>query len=434
MAKSWIQYHARKFVFSALSRIQNGRLTIISKYPGADVEQVIFGQQPTKDSDEDLGVAVVIKDPNAWTRLCQAFDLGFAEAYMLQEVECENLVGLFTLYVANRDFLGFSGNFLYRLLPRISKLIFNPTNNLTHARMNASFHYDTSNDLFSGFLSPDMNYSSAIWSGDLDEPLESAQQRKIHNIIEKARIASSDHVLDIGCGWGYFAMEAVKVTGCRVTGVTLSAEQKTLAEKKIKAAGLGDRIDIVLCDYRKAPRPEGGYDKVVSIEMLEHVGDKYMNAYFESISKYLKPVGGIMVIQGITNINMIHNNMPDVETFIDRYIFPGGYLPTVNQLVTSIHAGSKGSLEIETVQNIGPHYIRTLQCWKENFERNWGSIRASYVEKHKDATEEDIEAFRRRWLYYFMYCEAGFRIRILNDYVISAVRTPEPDIPSNVPH
>ncbi|KAH8808998.1 Mycolic acid cyclopropane synthetase-domain-containing protein [Xylogone sp. PMI_703] len=434
MARSWVQRQARNFVLGALSRIHNGRLTIISKYPGADSQTSTFGEQLTKDNNENFGIAVVVKDPNAWTRLCQAFDLGFAEAYMLQEVECDSLVGLFQLYLANRSHLGFSGNFLYRLLPLISKWVFSPTNNLTHARLNASFHYDTSNDLFSAFLSPDMNYSSALWSGEPDESLESAQQRKIHNIIEKAQISSSDHVLDIGCGWGYFAMEAVRTTGCRVTGITLSSEQKSLAEKRIQAAGLQDRIDIVLCDYRKAPFPEGGYDKITSIEMLEHVGDKYMNGFFEAISNYLKPVGGIMVIQGITNVNLIHDNMPPVDTFIDRYIFPGGYLPTVNQLVTSIHTGSKGSLEVESVQNIGPHYIRTLQCWKENFEKNWAPIRVSFVEKHKDATEEDIEAFRRRWLYYFMYCEAGFRMRILNDFVISAVRTPWIDIPSNVPH
>lgn len=243
---------------------------------------------------------------------------------MLQEIECANLVGLFCvsaqstsaiitplinsnqqLYIANRSLLGSSGNFIYQLLPRISKLLFSPNNNLTYSRMNASFHYDTSNELFTNFLSPDMNYSSALWSGEPNEPLESAQQRKIHNIIKTAEISASDHVLDIGCGWGYLAMEAVRTTGCRVTRLTLSSEQKKLAGEKIKAAGLGDRITILLCDYRKAPRPEGGYDKIVSIEMLEHVGDKFMNRYFKSISRLLKPVGGIMVVQGITNVNMV---------------------------------------------------------------------------------------------------------------------------------
>jgi cyclopropane-fatty-acyl-phospholipid synthase len=198
---------------------------------------------------------------------------------------------------------------LYYLLPRISRWIFKPTNNLTHARMNASFHYNTSNELFAAFLSSDMSYSSALWSGDTHESLESAQQRKIHNILERARISSSDHVLDVGCGWGHLAIEAVRTTGCQVTGLTLSSEQKILAEKRIKVAGLEDRITIILCDYRKAPRPKGGYDRIISVEMLEHVGDKYMNGYFQSMSELLKPVGGIVVVQGITNINLVRMSL-----------------------------------------------------------------------------------------------------------------------------
>ena len=173
--------------------------------------------------------------------------------------------------------------------------------------MNASFHYDTSNELFSSFLSPDMNYSSALWSQDPDESLETAQRRKVHNIIDKARISSSHHVLDIGCGWGDLAMEAVEKTGCRVTGLTLSAEQKHLAEKRIKEAGLEDSITILLCDYRRAPRPENGYDRIVSVEMLEHVGNKFMNQYFEAISRLLNKEVGIMVVQGITLINSVSN-------------------------------------------------------------------------------------------------------------------------------
>jgi cyclopropane-fatty-acyl-phospholipid synthase len=150
-----------------------------------------------------------------------------------------------------------------------------------------------------------MNYSSALWSGEPSEPLELAQNRKVHNILDKARIEPHHHILDIGCGWGYLAMEAAKTTGCRVTGLTLSAEQKALAEQRIRAAGLENKIDILLCDYRRAPIPKGGYDRVVSVEMLEHVGEKYLNSYFATISKLLKPEGGIMVVQGITNINYV---------------------------------------------------------------------------------------------------------------------------------
>lgn len=150
-----------------------------------------------------------------------------------------------------------------------------------------------------------MNYSSAFWSPDPGETLHTAQRRKVHNIIDQARITSSDHVLDIGCGWGDLAMEAVKRTGCRVTGLTLSAEQKRLAEKRVGEAGLEKQIEILLCDYRHAPRPDTGYDCVVSVEMLEHVGDKYMKQYFTSISRLLNPAGGRMVVQGITILNSV---------------------------------------------------------------------------------------------------------------------------------
>lgn len=184
-------------------------------------------------------------------------------------------------------------------------LIFTPTNDLFHAKMNASFHYDTSNILFSSFLASDMNYSSALWSGNRQESLEVAQVRKVRNILDKARISSTDHVLDIGCGWGHLAIEAVKRTGCRVTGVTLSAEQKEMAEERIKALGLEKNITILLCDYRQITKPEGGFDRVISVEMLEHVGDKFMNDFFASISSLLNEKEGIMVIQGITMIKSV---------------------------------------------------------------------------------------------------------------------------------
>jgi cyclopropane-fatty-acyl-phospholipid synthase len=206
----------------------------------------------------------------------------------------------------NKEVLGVSaGGWMQRLVPSLTYFFFGPNNDIKHAKKNASFHYDTSNEHFASFLSADMNYSSALWSGDQNETLETAQRRKVHNIIDKARISATDHVLDIGCGWGDLAMEAVKKTGCRVTGLTLSSEQKELAEKRIAEAGLQDSITILLCDYRNAPRPDGGYDRVVSVEMLEHVGDAYMNQYFESISRLLKDSGGIMVVQGITIINSV---------------------------------------------------------------------------------------------------------------------------------
>ncbi|KAH8801801.1 Mycolic acid cyclopropane synthetase-domain-containing protein [Xylogone sp. PMI_703] len=421
------QNYSRKFVLQALTRLQHGRLTIVSKDEEGGGNELVFGPESAQ-----ISASITILNSNAWKRICQAFDLGFAEAYMSQEIECDDLLKVFSIYLSNRRNLGF-GNYILNFIPRLRHKLFLPTNNITHSRLNVTFHYDTSNELFSAFLSPDMNYSNAVWSNDPNESLETAQIRSVHNIIRKARISATDHILDIGCGWGNLAMEAVRLTGCRVTGITLASEQKALAEKRIKTAGLDDRITILLCDYRNAPRPEGGYDRVVSVEMVEHVGAKYMNGFFGKISELLKPEGGVLVMQAITTNNLMHDSKPGITTFTDRYIFPGGYLCSTNVFLQALHTGSNGTLEVDSLQSIGPHYIRTLMTWRENFIRNWDIIRDDYVARHPDATEFDIEAFRRLWIYYFTYCEGGFRSRVLTNHVIRAVRTPEPAITSAIP-
>ncbi|KAI9148788.1 Tuberculostearic acid methyltransferase UfaA1 [Paramyrothecium foliicola] len=356
----------------------------------------VFGQE----TDSESNVTLMVHHPQAWDRIYRGIDLGFAEAYMMQELDCDDLLGLLRIFVSNRDELGFSGSgsWVRSLVLNLVSFLFKSRNSVNSARLNASFHYDTSNDHFASFLSPDMNYSSAIWSSSLNESLEEAQRRKVNNIINKAGVKSSDHVLDIGCGWGNLAIEAVKQTGCRVTGLTLSVKQKELAERRIKDAGLENKIQIVLCDYRCAPRPESGYDCVVSVEMLEHVGDKYMNQYFESISSLLKNTGGRMVVQGITIINSANGNKTNAGEFLREYIFPGGYLATINQLLSSIHTGSKGALEVDNVQSIGPHYIQTLHSWHKNFLHNWDAVRKNFMAEHAGATEEELEAYRRRWV------------------------------------
>ncbi|KAB5540459.1 Mycolic acid cyclopropane synthetase-domain-containing protein [Coniochaeta sp. 2T2.1] len=425
MTESWLQSTARASVVGTLRRIQHGQLTIVSNYQNSDNRTEAFGNpKAAKGGSTDEGVIVILNSPNAWVRICRTFDLGFSEAYMLQEIDCNNLVGLFSLYIANFNSFGFSGpSILQRLIRSISYLVFQLPNYVSAARLNASFHYDTSNTMFSSFLSPDMNYSCALWSDDGSESLEAAQLRKVHNILDKARIEASDHVLDIGCGWGHLAIEAVRKTGCRVTGLTLSAKQKSLAEARIKAAGFQDNITILLCDYRQAPKPLNGYDKVISVEMVEHVGNRFMNQYFQSVPNLVKPNGGVMVLQSSTYCNLMSNENSEVDTFVTRYIFPGGFLPSINQLLSSLHVGSQGALEVETVQSMGPHYVKTLVCWRENFLRNWIAIRNDFAAKHPDATETNIEAFRRRWLYYFMYVESGFRTGILGVHVVSAVRS-----------
>lgn len=189
-------------------------------------------------------------------------------------------------------------------IPRVARW-WRPENNIDNARLHIAAHYDTSNVLFANFLSPDMNYSCAHWSANPDDTLELAQKRKVHHLIKKARIQPGHHLLDIGCGWGDLIITAARERGCQATGLTLSEEQKALADERIKQAGLEDQVRVLLCDYRQAPCPENGYDQVVSVGMFEHVGPQYMDQYFETITRLLKKDGGVAVIDGITKIGTV---------------------------------------------------------------------------------------------------------------------------------
>ena len=275
---------------------------------------------------------------------------------------------------------------------------------MANSQLNVSAHYDISNAMFAAFLSDDMTYSCPIWSPVSDvkaqyESLENAQDTKLRYFIDAAKIKASDHVLEIGTGWGSFAIAAVKTTGCRVTSLTLSREQKELAEERIAAAGYTDNIEVLLCDYRALPTPrEGLYDKVVSIEMLEAVGREFLAKYFDCVSQLLKPQGGIAVFQCITMPETRYEGYSKGEDFIRKYIFPGGHLPTVSQLVGSIENGSRGTLVVDSILNIGGHYAKTLRLWREKFERNFnGKIRPALLGEHDGMTEKDVELFRRKW-------------------------------------
>lgn len=241
---------------------------------------------------------------------------------MLNEFSCSNLTAFFEvdvhrlllhiissnklqIFIRNKPNLS-NGSTLISSVSQIVRNIARRTNTLANARLNISAHYDLGNDMFSAFLSDDMTYSCPIWSSIGDptskfELLESAQERKLQRFINNARIKSTDHVLEIGTGWGSFAIEAVRKTRCRVTSITLSIEQKQLAERRIADAGFTDNVEVLLCDYRALPMPkEGPYDKIVSIEMLEAVGREFLNIYFDSVNRLLKPNGGIACFQCIT--------------------------------------------------------------------------------------------------------------------------------------
>lgn len=345
------------------------------------------------------------------------------------------------LFILNRNHLSNGSTFTSVISTGLAGLV-RGSNNLKNARLNISAHYDISNGMFGAFLSPDMTYSCPIWFPKSDprhttETLEGAQMRKLDRFIDNTHIKSTDRILEIGTGWGSLAIRAVQRTGCRVTSVTLSIEQKELAEQRIREAGLSDKIAVLLCDYRNLQVPnEGPYDKIVSIEMLEAVGKIYLETYFRCIDTLLKKDGGIACFQCITMPEARYEAYAKSDDFIRRYIFPGGHLPTVTQLVDSITNGSNGTLVVENIENIGPHYAKALRLWRDAFLDTWeGKIKPQLIlEKQREGMDnEGAEVFKRKWEYYFRYSEAGFATKTLGDVIITVGREGAMELMEHVP-
>ncbi|KAL8698342.1 MAG: hypothetical protein Q9224_001897 [Gallowayella concinna] len=424
---------SRIAVLSLLGRVKTGHIVIID----TDDSETICGERWPKEGVPKTELKV-LKDA-FWVRLLLFADMGFAESFMLGEVECSDLVDFFKIFILNRAHLA-NGTTLTSSLASTVTTFARSTNTLANSQLNVSAHYDISNDMFAAFLSDDMTYSCPIWLPTTDpksifQTLEDAQDLKLQYFINAAKLKPSDHVLEIGTGWGSFAIAAVRSTGCQVTSLTLSREQKELAEQRIAAAGFQDHIEVLLCDYRTLPTPsEGLYDKVVSIEMLEAVGREYLDTYFGCINRLLKPDGGIAVFQCITMPESRYEAYAKGEDFIRRYIFPGGHLPTVSQLVASINRGSKGTLVVDAILNIGGHYGKTLRLWRETFDKNFeAKIRPALLQEHKNMADRDVELFRRKWQYYFTYCEAGFNTKTLGDVILTVGREGATEMIEDIP-
>ncbi|KAK4158268.1 cyclopropane-fatty-acyl-phospholipid synthase [Chaetomidium leptoderma] len=395
----------------------------------------------TQDNPPPPCATLTIKSPTFYLRLLllsPSADMGFAAAYLLGEATCPDLTSLFRLFILNRAHLNNMTTANGTTASWCSSSG-NNNNTVANAAVNAAAHYDLGNDMFAAFLSGDMTYSCPIWRLDDDglegETLEEAQRRKLRRFVEGARLKSGDHVLEIGTGWGSFAIEAVKATGCRVTTLTLSREQKVLAEERIAAEGLAGRIEVLLMDYRALPvPPERPYDKVVSIEMLEAVGKEFLGTYFACVDKLLKRDGGVAMFQCITMPEGRHEAYSRSEDFINHYIFPGGYLPSITQLLNHISTESKGTLIVEKVENIGGHYARTLRLWREQFIANFeDKIRPALMKEHPDMRKNEVDVFRRKWEYYFTYCEAGFLTKTLGDVIITVGREGAMELMEGIP-
>jgi cyclopropane-fatty-acyl-phospholipid synthase len=265
------------------------------------------------------------------------------------------------------------------------------------SRRNIEAHYDLGNAMFEQFLDPTMMYSSAIFP-HANSTLEEASVAKLERVCQTLRLRPSDHLVEIGTGWGGMALHAARNYGCRVTTTTISREQHDFAVKRIAEAGLSDRVTVLLRDYREL---EGRFDKLVSIEMIEAVGHRYLPVYFETCGKLLKP-DGLMLLQSILIPDQRYHRALDSVDFIQRYIFPGGFLPCPGEILKQVSA--KTDMQLVGVFDITLDYARTLEAWRTRFGARTESIRALGYS----------EDFLRLWDYYFAYCEGGFRERAIS--------------------
>jgi cyclopropane-fatty-acyl-phospholipid synthase len=361
--------------------------------------------------ERHLRARVHVLKPTFWLRIALFDHLGFGEAYMYGDVTVDDLGVLLKMFAQNRD--AFAD---FKLLPGpvsdaiskvsfLSYLVTVPANTIYKAIQNISAHYDLGNDMFASFLDPTMTYSCPIWkldserNGEPVESLEDAQLRKLRTMIKKARITKNDHVLEIGSGWGSMAMECVKQTGCKFTTLTLSVEQKILAEKRIAQAGLSSHIQVVLSDYRafadahfSQPNAKP-FDKVLSCEMLEAVGYEFLPTYFATVDRLVDKRHGIAVIQFISMPENRYEEYLRTTDFIQKHIFPGGHCPTVTAVQNAVTKGSNGDLIVDDLENIGGHYARALRIWREEFVKNYDMV----VSQAGDAEKIYDDVFKRKW-------------------------------------
>ncbi|HQZ03420.1 MAG TPA: cyclopropane-fatty-acyl-phospholipid synthase family protein, partial [Thauera sp.] len=317
-------------------------------------------------------------------------DIGFGESWMDGQWDTDELTGLLTLLSRNRERIGQAiyGRLLRMIGHRITHLL--RANTRSGSRRNIEAHYDLGNDFYALWLDPSMSYSAAVFAAD-DDSLHDAQLRKYRRILEQLDVRPGQTVLEVGCGWGGFAEVAAVEYGCKVLGITLSPSQLAFARERAQRGGFAAAADFALCDYRDV---RGQYDHVVSIEMIEAVGERFWPTYFAQLAALLKP-GGRCVVQSITIDDALFARYRRGTDFIQRYVFPGGMLPSP----AAVERQARGAgLEVVGDFAFGRDYARTLAHWHRSFEAQWPAVKAQGFD----------ERFRRMWRFYLSYCEAGF--------------------------
>ena len=384
--------------FNALDRILRQRvLRQLQALRGRQV--VLVDALGSEQTGEDLaGVAplrIDVHAPGFYRALAANGSVGAAESYMEGEWDCADLVGLVQLLVRNRDLL----DSMERGPARLGGLAMRGWNALRRntrdgARRNIAAHYDLGNPFFRLFLSDDLMYSSALYAGD-DDSLDVASTRKLDRICDKLRLGPDDSVVEIGTGWGGFAVHAAATRGCKVTTTTISREQHALACQRVAEAGLQERVSVLLSDYRDL---QGDYDKLVSIEMVEAIGPQYLGTYFATLGRLLKPEG-LALVQAITIEDHRYEQALRTVDFIKRHVFPGSFIPSIAAMLEAKARNS--DLALVHLEDFGPSYARTLHDWRLRFLDRRDEARAQGFD----------ERFLRMWTFYLAYCEGGFRER-----------------------
>lgn len=379
---------AREAVYALLNKLEVGVLTV---HEGTSTRS--FG-----NAGDPLHAEVQVHNPAVFSLLLTGGSIAAGEAYIRGYWSSADPVAVTRLFSANLDVLqgmDASQSLWVRLGLKVAHWL--NRNTRDGSRDNISAHYDLGNDFFKLFLDPSMMYSSALFA-NRGMSLEAASEAKLEELCAQLELKESDHLLEIGTGWGGMALHAARHYGCRVTTTTISAEQFEYARARVLEAGLEDRVTVLCQDYRNL---EGEYDKLVSIEMIEAVGHEYYSEYFSTCDKLLKP-DGKMVIQAITMADQRYTLARDSVDYIKRYIFPGGCLPSVAVIADNL--AHHTSMQMVHLKDITEDYAITLDHWRQRFLEALPTVRAQGFS----------EEFIRMWEYYLCYCEGGFRERIIS--------------------
>jgi cyclopropane-fatty-acyl-phospholipid synthase len=392
---NWLQRLGKRLFLQSLARFEHGELTVVVPATG---ERHVFGR---RTAECDVHATLEILHPQTFADAAFGGTVGGGEAYIRGLWRTDDLTALVRMFVANRTAMeAFEGAASYVADPVRRLLHWFNRNSVDGSRRNIAAHYDLGNDLFALMLDETMMYSCAVFA-DENTTLHAAQVAKLDRICRRLQLSPRDHLVEIGTGWGGLALHAARNYGCKVTTTTISREQHDWARRKFEEAGLlqSGQVTLLLEDYRDL---EGTYDKLVSIEMIEAVGHQFLDAYTAKCASLLKP-DGAMLLQAITIQDQVYEQALKSVDFIQRFIFPGSFIPSVAAITGSVRRAT--DMKVFHLEDIGPHYATTLRLWRENFFARIDDVRALGYP----------ESFVRMWEFYLCYCEGGFLERQIGD-------------------